>query len=326
MDTLKKLLTNTKLSDYQNQYTTPLIHDLMEAKTVTLLYAKSGVGKSFLALQLALAIATGDDFLGYKVNKSIPVLYLDSEMSAPTIHKRLSAHDVYGKLSDHQFKYVSSNEDCRLSLSTADLRIAFTDFIKESNYRFIVLDNLRTMFSIADENSSAEFNEINDFLLILRHIGCTVILIHHSTKAGDSYSGSTNIETVLDYAIGLHKVGNDRKLLVSKNRHDSGIDNLDNQHLSIVGNSFVLNHTSGIDMNFVAEEIIDAVKAGTISTQPELKLFVKNIGITGPTNAFTIPEVFRKLVQPYVTNPEFLTVGKFKAIHSSMSQQAQEPM
>ncbi len=59
-----------------------VVRDVIPARHVTNLYADSGVGKSYLALYLAMCTLTGKPFAGHPVRKSGLVLYLDGELDA----------------------------------------------------------------------------------------------------------------------------------------------------------------------------------------------------------------------------------------------------
>lgn len=59
-----------------------IIDGLMRSKGVYLLVSKPKVGKSMFALQLANSIANGKPFLGYKVLKPSPILYITTEIDS----------------------------------------------------------------------------------------------------------------------------------------------------------------------------------------------------------------------------------------------------
>src|SRR5690606_31010764 len=65
-----------------------LVPELMPRGNVTLLYGDGGLGKSTLALQLAVSTALGGHWLGRPVVQG-EVLYLSAEDDAPELHRRL---------------------------------------------------------------------------------------------------------------------------------------------------------------------------------------------------------------------------------------------
>lgn len=67
-----------------------LLDPIIHAKSLTMLHAYRGVGKSFFAMSLAYAIATGSKFLCWKAYKPSNVLYIDGEMQANLLQERFS--------------------------------------------------------------------------------------------------------------------------------------------------------------------------------------------------------------------------------------------
>ena len=63
--------------------------DIIIAKGLIVLSAKSKMGKSWLALQLAVAVASGEDFLGFNTQQG-GVLYIDLENAESIARSRLA--------------------------------------------------------------------------------------------------------------------------------------------------------------------------------------------------------------------------------------------
>ena len=58
-------------------------------KGLTMIYAPRGIGKTFLSLSVAYAIACGEPILKWKADEPRKVLYIDGEMPAITMQERL---------------------------------------------------------------------------------------------------------------------------------------------------------------------------------------------------------------------------------------------
>ena len=56
-----------------------LLDPIISEKSLSMIYAKRGVGKTYFALNIAIALATGTSFLSYKTKQASPVLYVDEE-------------------------------------------------------------------------------------------------------------------------------------------------------------------------------------------------------------------------------------------------------
>jgi hypothetical protein len=85
------LLVKVDLSNLEKDQIPELrffVEDLLPEKAVTLVSGHGGVGKTFLAIEVAAHIACGRDFAGLKVIKS-RVLFLSLEDNYQTLKRRL---------------------------------------------------------------------------------------------------------------------------------------------------------------------------------------------------------------------------------------------
>jgi hypothetical protein len=178
-----------------------------------LLWAQTGIGKTMLAVTLALAVSGGGEFLGWRSGTPRPVLYLDGEMHAEDMRDRLrhltgtvTGIDVEaaGKnlrvLSrQHQgddanrFPDLASPEGQDMILATA----------RDCGAALVILDNFSTLAEVADENDAAAMSPVLSFLLRLKAAGIACILVHHSGKSGETFRGSSKLATTFEAIIGL---------------------------------------------------------------------------------------------------------------------------
>src|SRR5215213_6612595 len=68
----------------------PILDPVISAKSLALLYGPRGTGKTFLALSIAWAAASGTSVLGWRAHRRHRVLYIDGEMPAIDMKKRLA--------------------------------------------------------------------------------------------------------------------------------------------------------------------------------------------------------------------------------------------
>src|SRR6185437_13824590 len=68
-----------------------LLDPLISTQTLALLYGPRGIGKTFVALGIAWAAASGGSFLGWRARQPRRVLYVDGEMAAVDMRQRLAA-------------------------------------------------------------------------------------------------------------------------------------------------------------------------------------------------------------------------------------------
>src|SRR4051794_19912866 len=68
-----------------------LLHPILPERSLSMLYAPRGVGKSWLGLSIGLAVASGRELLRWSAPNSKRVLYVDGEMPLVSLQERLRA-------------------------------------------------------------------------------------------------------------------------------------------------------------------------------------------------------------------------------------------
>ena len=68
-----------------------LLDPILQEKSLAMLYAKRGIGKTHVALGIALAVASGTKFLKWTAPKPRRVLLVDGEMPAASLQERLAS-------------------------------------------------------------------------------------------------------------------------------------------------------------------------------------------------------------------------------------------
>jgi putative DNA primase/helicase len=67
-----------------------ILEPLLAGNGIGLLYGPAGIGKSFVALGIAWAAASGGSFLGWRAPRPRRVLYIDGEMGEVDMRERLA--------------------------------------------------------------------------------------------------------------------------------------------------------------------------------------------------------------------------------------------
>lgn len=178
--------------------------DYLPRQEVTALYGSGGLGKSFLSLQLATAIATGTPFLGFDVAKG-PVLGLYCEDDLFEIRRRLhSIHrsnipqfgfDITAFEATLTELFVSSRRGLPNELATftpagiiqpTPLYHALLDHAKTLRPALIVLDSLYDLF-LGDANEQSPVRQFMGLLTALAdRSGAAVLLLAHPSKSGEA--------------------------------------------------------------------------------------------------------------------------------------------
>jgi hypothetical protein len=68
-----------------------LLHPFLPVQGLSMLYSQRGVGKTFIGLGIAVAIASCGSFLRWDAPKARRVLYVDGEMPLATLRERLAS-------------------------------------------------------------------------------------------------------------------------------------------------------------------------------------------------------------------------------------------
>lgn len=210
-----------------------LLDPIIQAKSLTMLHAYRGVGKSFFAMSMAYAIATGSKFLRWKAYKPSNVLYIDGEMQANLLQERFS------KIAKNFDTEVNVMEN--LHIFSADLQ-PFTsidigyglmqkninDFIFKENIKFVIFDNLSSLTKI-DELDGNAWILIQDWLLDLRKRGIAVLLVHHSGKRGGQ-RGISKREDILDTVINLEVATANKKKLTKAEEAEKNYSDIPDEY------------------------------------------------------------------------------------------------
>jgi putative DNA primase/helicase len=185
----------------------------LPAKSIAELYAWRGVGKTYVGLAIALAVATGGTFGRWSAPKPRKVLYVDGEMPREELQDRLWElvngagldldHDEIKKLSDKleilTFDMLPPDVPVP-NLSTPEGQ-AFIEAHLDG-VELVIFDNLSSLFRSGEENAAEDWQSAQDWFLSLRRRGISTIFFQHSGKKGGQ-RGTSKHEDVTNAVIAL---------------------------------------------------------------------------------------------------------------------------
>ena len=183
-----------------------LAADLIPSGTVTMLSGDGGTGKSFLALQLAVAVASSGTWLGRSVASGTSVM-LSAEDDKDELHRRLAEVVKGGGLAFSALTKllicIRAGKDALLAtvpapsatLKPSRIYEQISDCMAAHKPVLLVLDTLADLFP-GNENDRAQARQ---FIGMLRQLAiehrCAVLLLAHPSLAGintgTGSSGST---------------------------------------------------------------------------------------------------------------------------------------
>jgi hypothetical protein len=187
-----------------------IVTPFLPTSSLSMIYAERGLGKTWFAMSMCVAISHGNDFLSYEIPKERIVLYIDGEMALYDLKSRVVALDpepnenLFLMPSERLFKH-----DRPLNVNDPDdqLRIenVIQDLIDEGRGPdLVVFDNLSSLSAGTDENDNSALDALLTWLVSLRHRQLAILLVHHAGKSGDQ-RGASRSEDLLDTSIKLSK-------------------------------------------------------------------------------------------------------------------------
>ncbi len=192
-----------------------ILYPFIPEKGVCMIAAPRGVGKSFFAMTMALAVSSGASFLGFRADRAYRVLYVDGEMNGRTLQDRFNALSaglaqdgvlpnpknlhIYG--CDFQENAAMPDIANPRHWSAIDMAIQ-----QMKGVDLIILDNIFTLYNCPDENAASNWQAFNKWSVRQRVAGRSVLWIHHTGKDADKGGrGSSAIETLMDASMLLKR-------------------------------------------------------------------------------------------------------------------------
>jgi hypothetical protein len=177
----------------------------LPSKGLAMVFAPRGVGKTFFALNVGYAVASGGSFLKWRADKPRKVLLLDGEMTGVQLQERLStiidksAHEP----AEGYFRLIPFDtfiDGITPDLSTSEGQAIIDPHLSDAE--LIIVDNLSTLCRSGKENEAESWGQIQSWALTQRKKGRSVLFVHHAGKAGEQ-RGTSRREDVLDTVIRL---------------------------------------------------------------------------------------------------------------------------
>lgn len=172
----------------------------VERDAVSMVYGPSGVGKSFVVLSMACAIATGTHWFGMAVNQG-PVFYIAGE-GHNGLMRRFKAWEVGEGVSLKDAPLYKSRKAIGLlnESEAVALREELQDMMDQyGRPALIAVDTLARNFGDGDENKTEDMSK---FIKVLDEIraeaGCHVMIVHHSGHEGTRARGSSSLRAAMD--------------------------------------------------------------------------------------------------------------------------------
>ena len=176
-----------KLVDLEQYTTLPrpnvdwIITDLIPRPSIIMLFGEPKVGKSWLALQIALAVAQGHDNLMGHTIKPTTVLYLQFDTSEFVWRYRLRGLVKDGvSLAGPVYMLHPEDQPTRVNILNEQHFNLFRAMIATCDPGLVVIDVLREIHN-SDEQDSTQMKWVGDAIAELCQ-GRALLLLHHPRK------------------------------------------------------------------------------------------------------------------------------------------------
>jgi hypothetical protein len=190
------------IDDLPNESVLPfLIKGVLPAGALAEVHGSPGAGKSFIGLAMALSVATGIPFFGHGVVRG-RVLYVAAERFLG-LRRRIEAWFRRHEAADRSLFQVMRDGVQLVDARDVQSFIRAVQRLPEPP-SLIVLDTLSRCLVGADENGQRDMSKVVESLDAIRKAtGATVLLVHHTRKAGDMERGSTVLRGAADLMMGV---------------------------------------------------------------------------------------------------------------------------
>ncbi len=201
-----------KLSDIMSEETPTdfIIDGLLRTGGTTILVGEPKLGKSQMALDMALAVARGEQFVGLNTKKG-RVIYYALEDGEDIIRDRVRARGLTGTEEE---LYISS-----MPPVVEDSTALLEEHIDLLQPNLIIIDTLRAMSVSAgkSENEASFADSLYRIAKIARERGVGAVIIHHTVKATTGNPivdarGTSAIAGAVDVVAGLYRQDDKMKL------------------------------------------------------------------------------------------------------------------
>lgn len=179
--------TASELAEMGNDPPDFLVEGLVPARGVTMFTGEGGIGKSFIVLDLSLAVASGEKFLGRFECKDGGVLVVDLENDVQMMARRFRRVSRGRGFAGANVSWVRKDDAgfAHLRVDTDTGRSMLESTIAAHKPRLLVIDPMVAIHG-QDENSNVAMRQVMMELdRLSREHELAVVLVHHTRKRGE---------------------------------------------------------------------------------------------------------------------------------------------
>ena len=314
-----------------------VVDQLIPGGSISCVAGRPKVGKSFVILELAMSIASGEPLFGRFEVVPKKVLLISKEDNFIVLKERLSEMDIDPDLE------ISITTDQDIYLDNDEVLPTIRNLIAQSGAEVVIIDSFIRIFR-GEENSSKDVTRVHRVFKRLCDEGISVIFVHHHGKedankpksTGDKLRGSSDLLAMLDSLVTVEKGDNDQILIFrnTHNRHAKGIrpfyvsfpsfsgDDKRFHFLNFVDSQSVEDSIPPIDI--ASSEVLALLTNGNQMYQADI---VHNLlSVRKPYGEATIKRAIKRLVTTRRLSTTVDTSRKLYSIPGTVGVEAQSPV
>ena len=194
-----------------------LVKGLIPKEELVIVYGASGAGKSFVMIDLCMAIARGIDWRGCRVKQG-KIIYIAAE-GGGGVRKRLKAYAQHHQVSLGNIPFYVLHASPNL-LDKAQVKLLIAAIEAAGDVAMIVCDTFAQMTPGANENAAEDMGlAISHIRAVGRRSGATTVLVHHAGKdATKGARGWSGLKAAADAEVEVTRDGDARSINTTKQK------------------------------------------------------------------------------------------------------------
>ncbi len=202
------------------------LENLIQEDGITMIHGAPGSGKSLMAMDWAYALAHPDidQWMGQEIKTPYKPMYIFTEGIAGLRIRSRAWQEHYGlQVPDDENGVLWVRDSVRLNRSddpkepwsaqVAALFEMFNDYERD----ILFIDTLANTFG-GNENSQQDANNYLAAVRMFVNAGAPVVIVHHNTKEGKDFRGSTVFEGAVDTKVAIEENNGRVHLYITKQK------------------------------------------------------------------------------------------------------------
>jgi len=262
-----------------------LVEGLIKQQTLVMFGGMPSGGKTYLAIELMLSVATGKPFLDQYEVKQGDAVFIACEGRDSVLRRVGAWTHLKNNGVDAERAYISSREIVVTAPENADISIEqYVDQIEVLGIcpKVLFIDTMNYSLGSAKENDANDMTQYFRRIAngLINQFGCVVVLLHHTSKDGADIRGSSTIRGALD-ALFLVSRDSTGTFTVKNDKHKDR-DKVEPFYLEGREVTFTLPDGSE-ESNIALFRVIKQpnVSSGSIFQQKALDILLEQVGIGG---------------------------------------------